>query len=161
MDKKQYAHNWYRQRHPAPTSKVPDGFKEIPGFEGRYYVNRKGEVFSKFRYGRILKVFMSPDGYRTYFLTKVRFSDKTATCRAARLVALTYIPNPESKRTVNHINGIKDDDRVENLEWATHSENSSHSWRMGLQVVTPKMRENMRRIGREIGVNNFNFNKHR
>lgn len=52
-----------------------------------------------------------------------------------RLVALAYIPNPESKRTVNHIDGNKTNNHVSNLEWATYKEQTAHAIATGLKVI--------------------------
>jgi len=50
-----------------------------------------------------------------------------------RLVGIAFIPNPDNKRSINHKNGVKTDNYVENLEWATHSENMLHAYENGLQ----------------------------
>lgn len=64
-----------------------------------------------------------------YSIISTRKEDGTSTsARVHRLVAEAYIPNPYNKLVVNHKNGIKDDNRVENLEWATISENTKHGY---------------------------------
>lgn len=104
-------------------------WRAVPGYEGLYQVSDLGRVQSVARAGtsgRILK----PDtcfGYRRYALCK---NNVTTRHRAHRLVAEAFIPNPENKPQVNHINGVKTDNRAENLEWCTGSENQTHSRRV-------------------------------
>jgi hypothetical protein len=68
-----------------------------------------------------------------------------------RLIAKSFIPNPNNKPEVNHINGNPSDNRIENLEWCTRKENSNHAWKNGLM-------ENVRKsfVVNNLGVKNHN-----
>ena len=109
--------------------------KDIKGYEGLYFCNIEGEFFSypkKTRKGtRKLKTIKhGVMGYLSVDLCKNGNVKKTL---AHRLIAETFLPNLENKPQVNHINGIKSDNRVSNLEWVTSSENQLHWILIGLR----------------------------
>lgn len=89
--------------------------------DGRIYSNHSGK-FQKHQKDRL--------GYLKVFAT--RSSGKRSGLFVHRAIALAFIPNPENKPCVNHINGIKSDFRIENLEWCNHKENTAHAIRTGL-----------------------------
>lgn len=101
-------------------------WKEVEGYNGLYFVSNLGNVKSLcYSKSRILKPYTHRDGY---LLVVFCNKNKRKTLKIHRLVAMGFIPNLENKLQVNHINGIKTDNRVENLEWCTRLENIRHSW---------------------------------
>lgn len=94
-----------------------------------YYVTDTGDVYSR-NYngtGRIKKIKPHNNG-KGYLVVCLRCDNKTKQCLVHRLVAETFIPNPDNKPEVNHKNGDKADNRVKNLDWCTHSENQKHRY---------------------------------
>lgn len=126
-------------------------FKDIAGYEGIYQISNLGDVKSLERTclvrrksnsirlikERILKPSKNPGGYLQVML----YSNNGATHSKGnwhllhRLIAIAFIPNPKNKREVNHVNGTKADNRLENLEWATPKENSQHAYDIGLNFA--------------------------
>lgn len=98
----------------------------ITEYQELYQVSSEGDVYSK-RSGRCLKPKLSHTGYYRVTLSK---NGEAKTYGIHRLVALAFIENPSSKPTVNHINEIKTDNRVKNLEWATTAEQNIHGTRI-------------------------------
>ena len=113
-------------------------WRNIKDYDGLYQVSNLGMVkslnFNKTGVEKILKI-GKKNGYAYVTLYK---KGTTRTFRIHRLVATTFIPNPDNKPDVNHIDGNKDNNSAINLEWVTKSENQLHAWKIGLNKITEK-----------------------
>jgi hypothetical protein len=95
--------------------------------------NRGGTVSVRRDVPRILKPHMTKDGYYVIGLDRELRGNRGKHPRVHRLVALAFLPNLDNLPTVNHITGLKSDNRVGALEWSSHADNSKHAWAHGLQ----------------------------
>ncbi|NBK91181.1 hypothetical protein D5278_04155 [bacterium 1XD21-13] len=103
-----------------------DRWEYIEGYEEQYRVSDKGEVQyweNNEKKWKIKEPRMNKNGY---FYVRLKKSGEEKIKFVHRLVAEAFIDNPENKETVNHINGVKICNCVDNLEWMTQEENNQH-----------------------------------
>ena len=96
--------------------------KDIPGYEGLYGITKDGKIYN-LKYKRFLKAASDKDGYLRINLSK---NGQKVSYRVHRLVALTYIPNPNNYPIINHKDENKQNNNVSNLEWCTHKYNTNY-----------------------------------
>jgi hypothetical protein len=130
-----------------------ENWKPVVGYEEIYEVSDLGRVRrikpgSSTRVGRISRGSLTPDGYIRVSLS---FHDSTKrTHNVARLVAIAFIPNPENKPEVNHRDGNKVNNCVDNLEWVTVLENRRHARDTGLWQSTKGSKNGSSKVNEEI-----------
>ena len=114
----------------AEKMNTQEEWKAIAECNGQYYVSSYGRVKSfKFGKERILKYAL----YRGYPYVHLKLNEsKDKVISIHRLVALYFLENPENKKTVNHKDGNKSNNHIDNLEWMTQKENVQHAWQNGL-----------------------------
>ena len=116
---------------------MSESWKDIDGYEGVYQISDLGRVKSLARTNsigkrlkeKILKGHVNKKGY---CVASLHNASGIRTVKIHRIVASSFLKNPESKRTVNHIDGCKENNKLDNLEWATHQENIDHAIEMRL-----------------------------
>lgn len=106
--------------------------KEIKGYEGRYSIEEDGRVWSHLT-NKYLISHIKKKGY----VSVVLYDSERIEHSVHRLVAKTYIPNPENKPHVNHKTGNKLKNHKDELEWVTPSENMKHAYKLGL-IIPPR-----------------------
>ena len=107
-------------------------WKDIPNYEEIYEINEDGQIRSK-KTNKILKTSINEKGYIKVSLNKKNKKHKTG---VHRLVALTFIPNPNNYKEVNHIDENKQNNNVNNLEWCSRKQNIEHSIKSGKFKIT-------------------------
>lgn len=104
-------------------------WQDVKGYEGLYQVSNCGKVYSHYRGGRVLKSWTNKHGYEVLTLNHKGIKKEY---KMHRLVALHFLKRGGEAKEVNHIDGCKTNNRLDNLEWCTRSENMVHAFKKGL-----------------------------
>jgi hypothetical protein len=107
--------------------------QDLKGFEGLYKIDKNGNIYSN-RIKRIMKIQKSNSGYMYIILKK---NKKYNGLFIHRLLAINFIDNPLNLEQVNHKDGNKLNNNLDNLEWVTRSENMLHMYQIGLKKYKP------------------------
>ena len=119
---------------------------DIKGFNGKYQVSDTGKVRSLcYKKPRILST-SNTGKYRNYLAVKLYKGGRGTgkDYKVHRLVAEAFLPNPDNKPQVNHIDGNTFNNDVSNLEWVTNQENQKHAWNNGLHKTTKAQQDSCR-----------------
>ena len=116
----------------------------VKGYEGLYSVTSKGEVIG-LKSGKVLK----PTSVRGYLRVKLYKDAQSKSISIHRIVANAFIPNEHNKSQVNHKDGNKGNNNVENLEWVTQSENQIHAYRNRLNTTAYAVDANKKRVAQK------------
>lgn len=134
----------------------------IPELLGYYYISESGKVYSnRFNKYKLLKQSCLPSGYK---IITVTVKNKSYNYLVHRLVAKYFLKYPKENLTVNHIDGVKNNNHYSNLEWVTILENNRHARKIGLTKGLPhteetKLKLSEQRKGKNKSGENYNSKK--
>ena len=105
-------------------------WKDVVGYEGRYKVSNQGRLMSVINNPLIMCLCLN---YKGYEYAVIRKNNVAKTIRVHRLIAEAFISNPLNLPQVNHLDGNKANNNIENLEWTDNSGNQKHSYKLGFK----------------------------
>lgn len=135
---------------PRPENLPGESWKMIPGSDDRYMVSTLGRLmtlnYKMTGQARIMKPAKDGNGY---LRTMIWLNGKTSTIKLHRIVAITFLPNPEHLEEVNHINFDRTDNRVVNLEWVSRAQNLKHTLDAGRATMNNGPKNGMAKLTTE------------